>query len=277
MGNTICVQGFINQGYGNCVVQCPTGYDNQTNSNTAKCVYRANNTFSVNLNPLAAHIQPKEGVAISSLEDLQKVNPNLYTSYLTEKERVEREIATLNNQLGHDRQVQDAFKLLQDAENIRDKSPNAYQQARYNYYKLLKGDSWEDEEKERLEKAEVEPEINKIRSHITNLLQQITKQQETIESMKTVKDKVLSVKDEFQYSVNTLNKQLETVQAQLILEKRKVEEKQENDWSSLINFGLNVLILIILASIGFMVYKILIKKRFERAYTPPTQIEIIRQ
>lgn len=276
MGNTICVQGFTSQNMGQCVVQCPDPFENRVEGGTSKCVYRSDIRYNVVLNPLTAYIQPKNGPLPSTIADLQKINPSLSGAYSLEKERVDKEIAKLNSQLGHERQVQDAFKELQIAENIRDKTPSAYQKARYNYYKLLKGDSWENEEKQRLEKVEVEPEVNKIRNIITGLLQQITKQQETIQSMKNVKDKVLSVKDEFQYSVDTLNKQLENVQAQLILEKRKVEEKQEDDWSTLIHFGLNVIILILLASIGFIVYKILINKRFERAYTPPTQVQLIK-
>jgi hypothetical protein len=277
MGNIICVQGFTSSGFAQCVVQCPNeqGFENRIEGNTPKCVYKADTTQGINLNPLTAYVKGEKDPLVGTIAELQKVNPTLAGSYSNEKDRVAKEIATLNNSLGKQRREQDAFKELQKAENIRDTSPSAYQQARYTYYTLLKGDSWKEEERVRLEKAEVDPEVDKIRQNIDYLISQITKQEQSIQSMKNVKDKVLSVKDEFQYSVDTLSKQLDTVQAKLVLEKRKTEEKQENDWSSWIHFVLNVLIVIILASIGFIVYKILIKKRFERTYEPPTQIQIV--
>jgi hypothetical protein len=55
----------------------------------------------------------------------------------------------------------DAFRDLQKAENVRDKSPEAYQVARTAYYTLLKGDTWLNEEKQRIAGAEVAPEVQK--------------------------------------------------------------------------------------------------------------------
>jgi dynactin complex subunit len=278
MGNIICVQGFTSSGFAQCVVQCPNekGFENISEGSTIKCVYKADTKQSVNLNPLTAYVKGEKDPLIGTIADLQKVNPTLAGSYSAEKDRVDKEIAKLISSIGKEKQVQDAFKELQTAENIRDTTPHAYQQARYTYYTLLEGDKWKDKEKQRLEKAEVDPEVDKIRQSIKDLMNQIRKQQDSIQSMKNIRDKVVSVKDEFKYSVDTLNKQLENVQTELVLQKRKTEEKQENDWSSIIHFVLNVVIIIALGSIGFMVYKILIKKRFERTYEPPTQIQIVK-
>jgi len=262
--NGKCLSAFTSFGYKQCVMNCSktNGFENRSENGNPFCVYKSDPTLKVELTQLPVYYYTP-------------IPAKYITDCGNEQSRVESELAKILNNLGKSQQIQDAFKQLQEAENIRDKVPENYQTARYNYYTLLKGESWKEEETARLEKAEVEPEINKFNDSISELTGQIFKQKQMIESIKNVKDKVLSVKDEFQYSVDTLSKQLDTVQAKLVLEKRKTEEKQEDDWSSWIHFALNVLIVIILASIGFIVYKILIKKRFERTYEPPTQIQIV--
>jgi hypothetical protein len=66
-------------------------------------------------------------------------------------------------------------------------------------------------------------------------------QQKTIDVVNGIKDKVLSLKDDFKYSVNTFSDQLEKVKIQLNMENRSrmKEQSTEQSWSWL-DIGLNL-------------------------------------
>jgi len=265
MGNVICLNGFQNAGTFQCVAPCPKdkGFEFITEANTFKCVYKQNRDIAVILNPLPGTTQEPNKPPIS-YEMLKQTNPTLYNSYEAEKNRVNAEIEKLQNSISKEQKTQDAFRELQKAENVRDVDPQGYQTARMNYYTLLKGETWRDEEKARLAKVEIEPLVSRYKTDIETNLQQIQDQSATIDAAKGVKDKVLSIKDELQYSTTTFQKQLNLLKDAITLEYRKNQEKKETGYSwidPLLN-GLIILLLIV----GIVV---VVRKYFlQTAYTP---------
>ena len=94
-------------------------------------------------------------------------------------------------QLDKETLLKDAFSALQEAENIRDKSPQAYQDARIRYYTLLKGDDWVEEEKKRVLVSEVGPKVSSYMTSYYDMLRRTNQQRRTMDAVKAVKDKML--------------------------------------------------------------------------------------
>lgn len=273
MGNVVCVNGFRNAGNGQCVAPCPEdkGLEFITEGNTYKCVYRQNRSLGFVLNPITASLQdPDPNKPPLTIDIIKQRNPNLYNSYKAEETRVNAEVAKLQDAISKDQKTMDAFKDLQTAENIRDTDPQGYQTARMRYYTLLKGETWRDEEKARLVKVEIEPLASRYKTDIETNLRQIQDQSATIDAAKGVKDKVLSIKDELQYSTSTFQKQLNNLKDAITMEYRKKQQQKESgiSWIGLI---LNALIVILLITAIVVVAR---KYFLKTAYTstPSTTI-----
>ena len=264
MATKQCLDGFRSVGEDKCVYPCPQGFNMITENNTYKCVHNQDKRYQVILNPVGATAEDlsKGGMAAFRLK-----NPSLWESYLSERTRVEKEIATINRDFPKEKQLENAFKDMQAAENVRDIDPQGYQNARITYYTLLKGESWRDQEKERITKAELEPLVNRYSSQIQETLAEISNQTLTIDAARGVKDKVLSIKDELQYATNTFQKQLNDLKSAIVMEHKKKEQQKEtvSSWFETILNGLIVLILIVI--IVMLLRKFVFKS--ETAYTPP--------
>jgi hypothetical protein len=195
-----CPSPFVSVDALSCVMPCPRDkkFEREGTSGNYKCVYTPDKQFSVNLTTVGTAVF--NGV---SLEDLRMQDVSKYTEFTTEKDRVDQALAVVYANIDKQQKLNDAFRDLQAAENARDKSPEAYQVARTAYYTLLRGDTWVNEERQRIANAEVEPEMQKYKTALTNIDVQNQNQQKTIDIVQGVKDKVLSLKDDFKYSVDT--------------------------------------------------------------------------
>jgi hypothetical protein len=181
----------------------------------------------------------------TTLEDLQRANPNRYAEFAAEKTRFDNEMSVTYAGIGKSKQIQDAFVALQNAENVRDQAPSAYQVARTAYYTLVKGPQWVNEERNRVASSEVAPEIQKYREAAEAINLRKNEQQKTIDIVNGIKDKVLSLKDDFQYSVSTFSDQLEKVKMQLNMENRSREKERDTTWVW-VDVILNALLVIVL-------------------------------
>ena len=231
-----CPDPFVSVDALTCAMPCPSTRNfERVGSASAglKCAYRSNPEISVNLNTVAA--ASFEGTTI---EQVRAANPNLYTQFMNEKDRFNREIALAYGRLDSDQVRQDAFRDLQAAENVRDESPEAYQQARIRYYTLTRGEGWLGEEERRVMNSEVMPKVAKYLKTYEDINTRLGQQQQTMEVVKGVKDKILSMRDDFSFSVNTFTKQIGELRNQINIEKH-AREKDNVNW---INTLLNILI-----------------------------------
>ena len=152
------------------------------------------------------------------------------------------------------KKIDDAFRSLQSAENARATAPLAYQQARTNYYTLLQGDTWKNDEKERVARAEVDPEIQQFRKNFADVQSRQSQQQRTVDVVNGLKDRVMSLKDDFKYSTDTLQRQLGKLQDQIIFDRRKRQEQSSDTTWDLLDKGLNYAIIAVLLLAAWKIY-----------------------
>ena len=237
-----CPLPFVSADSSACVMPCPAEkrFVRKGGPNGYKCEYASDDTRSVPLVTVGATVFDGE-----NLEDLVRTKPTAAAPFTSELQRFEGEMTKLIASIDKKQQIDDAFKDLQRAENVRDQSPSAYQSARTAYYTLIKGADWINEERQRVSNAEVAPEVQKYRDAVGAVNVRTQEQQKTLDVVNGIKDKVLSLRDDFKYSVNTFTDQIEKVKVQINMENRSREKETDDTWSW-VDFGLNVLLIVVL-------------------------------
>ena len=251
-----------------CMAKCPSdkGYEAR-NINGLRCVYKTapeNYVTLKSLPSLSKPVQPGSSSPPVSVESLRETNAQLYGVYSAELDRFNKEFAVVDEKVGREKKIQDAFKELQAAENVRDVSPQAYQDARIRYYTLTKGENWVQEERERIAKSEISPIIDQYAGQFTDMKNRDSQQRRTIDVVNGVKDKLLSVQDELQTSVNAFSRQIDGLKNLINIERRKaVQEKVKTyNWLGMI---LNVLLVIALAVAVVVVVRVALASRSPQA------------
>lgn len=249
-------------GSGTCILPCPTQKNYELRLGTSgllSCVYAGDSSISVSVLPVPAVQEMGPPFSYESL-------PNA-SVYQAEIERFSTAFAIADANVDRAVKVKTAYEKLQLAENARDQSPDAYQQARISYYTLIKGDTWVNDEKARIARVEAQPVIDQISSKNQDLETRIQQQKSTIEVVNGVKDKVLSVGDDLQYSVSAFQKQIKAIRNQMNMDKKKQVEtaRQAGSWvDSLLNW------LIALATLVAIVFLIRYMMRPKTAFSTPS-------
>lgn len=264
MGN--CPSGFVVSPTSilGCVVQCPAerGFDTRAINGEPYCVYRSNPEVKLLLKQ-AMGLQLARGERVPTLEEMRSMNSPQLPSYLAAKEDYDKNLPLVIAQIDKQTQLTDAFRELQQAENVRDQSPQAYQDARNRYYTLANGETWVEQEKQRIASVEANPKVNQFTAIQNDLKSRLNQQKQTIDVVTGVKDKVLSMRDEFAYTTNAFSKQISDLRNQIQIEKKKsLIEKAEV--FSYVDLFLNILITILL--FGFFI--IVIRKVISKSDTP---------
>lgn len=244
-----CPTPFESAGNMICVMPCQVdkGFERRYEMGTAKCVYKSEPAYSLTMNVLGAPFFKG-----TTLDELKTEDVKVHADFVKEQDRVNNEFNVLYANIEKKKKLSDAFIALQAAENARDTAPDAYRTARTLYYTLLKGEDWKNEEKERISKAEVDPIIVEYKKNRENALSQYNNQHKTVEVVAGLKDKVLSLKDEFKYSVDTFTHQLDKVQTAINMERRGRDTETKVDpwsWFDLFLNGAIVLGLLYAASV----------------------------
>jgi hypothetical protein len=191
----------------------------------------------------------------TTLQHLQFSNPNAYGDFVRERDRFVNEIIILDGKIDKDVKLRDAFQKLQDAENVRDKVPDAYQQARAAYYTLKDGEKWKETEKERLLKAEVNPIVQKLVETKNSALHHYENQRKTVDVVNGLRDKVLSLKDEVKYAANTFKEQISKVENAIQRERKLRNQKPDLNIWDWFDTVLNILIVASLLYVLSVLYQ----------------------
>lgn len=263
-GNS-CPSEFILHPNGNsCLLPCPThkNYELRTDTFMPQCIHKTDKNARVILLPV-----PMYTVGSQSWGNFQQqfYNPfNIYSQqqnsqqqvllpnssykvlpnrqvYQAEIDRFTNDLAVADANIDKTTKIATAFNALQSAENARDVAPDAYQAARVAYYTLVKGETWLNDEKTRVANVEAQPVINDLVGKYQSLQSRRSQQQAVIDSMKGVKDSVLSVKDELSFSVSNFQRQIEDITNQINKDKR-VQTIQLLNATSWVEIFLNWLI-----------------------------------
>lgn len=261
----VCPSGFVKSPTTlySCVIDCPQtqGFYLRNLNNEPYCVYADKPEVKLLLKQASAFDGSKP---VPTMEEIQRLYPAIYNEYKAAQEDFDKGLPIVKSQVEKDQQLKDAFKAMQTAENVRDQSPQGYQDARIRYYTLLRGDGWVEEEKTRIANAEANPKINEYRQMRQDLNYRLNQQQETIDITTAVKDKVLSMKDDFAYTTNAFSKQIADLKNQINIE-RKRSETQKVETFSWIDYALNILLTIFI--IAFLIAVI---GRYRKTPTPAT-------
>lgn len=255
MGEYRCPQGFQLRPPNTCWKECPAdkGFEFKYENGNATCVYKEDPTFFLDLVPVLA-VRLARGSPAPTMQRLRTIDQYLFNEYRKEVDRFNKEFPVLFARIDKDVKAKNAFKELQAAENVRDQSPQAYQDARRRYYTLIQGESWNNEESQRIAKSEVEPKVNQYMNSFTDMTQRINQQKKTIDVVNGVQDKVLSLRDDFKYSVDTFGKQLGMLKAQINMERRKRENNEIDIWTWADTL-MNALLIITLLVAVFVLYR----------------------
>lgn len=241
---------------GACVRKCPEPhFAFMSENNQPRCEYIGDRTKNIPLNSVPA-IYQREGSPLPTMESLKKEDPGRHALFDTESKRVDAALAILMTTIDRQIQIDNAFKELQKAENIRDKSPEAYETARVAYYSLVKGPEWIGEEKKRVLAAEVEPEVIRYRQSYLDIDGRKKIQMQTRDVMESVKSGVLSLKDDFKYTTKTFKDQIETLKSQINIERRGREKPTggDDDFFKWIDVFLNLLIVVGLLYVAYILW-----------------------
>lgn len=240
----VCPSGFVKSPTTmfSCVIECPQtqGFSLRNVNNEAYCVYNDKPEVRILLKHASAFDGKKPP---PTMEEIQSNYPAIYQQYKTAKDDFDKNFPIVRSKIEKDEQLKDAFRALQTAENVRDQSPQGYQDARIRYYTLLRGEGWLDEEKTRIANAEATPKVNEYTQMREDLSRRLNQQQQTIDITTAVKDKVLSMKDDFAYTTNAFSKQISDLKNQINIE-RKRSEAEKVEAFSWIDLVLNILLTI---------------------------------
>lgn len=240
MGNSLrCPSGFGAIQIQGCYADCPTdkGFvPFQKDGGPPSCAFRddqgAIDDSTIVLRERVPFLPPppkgEESTApsVPTLDQVKEMSADLYQKYIAEKGRFDGQIAVAVEKIGNRRVIQLAFRKLQDAEQVRDTAPEAYIAARNAYYTLTKGDTWLDEERRRVETAEIAPVVEQVANTYSNATSRLDKSSKLLEMINNVQQNVTGIQDEFKGTVTLLGKQIRNVQDQLNLERHKTETKK---------------------------------------------------
>jgi hypothetical protein len=220
-----------------CMIKCPTekGYGLVSRGQVLACTYTADMSISVPVNvvPMYALSDPNNPAAPRLQRRLPFASLADGVTYKQEIERFNADLAVADAKIDAATKIRTAFVTLQNAENARGTpaGESAYQSARIAYYTLTKGDSWLQEEQTRIANTEAQPVVNTFTSQYQNLTQRKDQQQRTIDVINGLRDKVLSVKDDLSFSVNTFQKQVDSIKNKINIDKKNQIETIETTTS----------------------------------------------
>jgi hypothetical protein len=229
------------------------------------CTHKGDPRVRVPLTPVPMYMAGGQGQPPINANPAVLPNNQVYNAEIN---RFNNALAVADANIDKQTKINTAFNALQAAENARDVAPDAYQQARIAYYTLVKGDTWINDEKTRIGKVESQPVIQNYLSDYSELAQQINTHKSTIETVNGIKDKVLTVKDDLQYSVSAFQRQLDAIRNQMNINKKKQIETAQQA-SSNIESILNWLMIILTFIAVFLAVRYLLRKSFNK--TSPVQ------
>jgi hypothetical protein len=201
-----------------CIVKCPTTYTSKILDGVPSCVMMHPTKNEVLVSFGLTSVPPFTGTGTPGGPAFTSAY-NDYTAAL----------AVADARAGSANRESVAFSNLMTAENARGSTggEEAYQAARVAYYTLTKGDSWIQEEKARIANTDAQPIVNSLASQYRSLTDRKDQQTRTIDVINGLKDKVLSVKDDLSFSVNTFQRQVDAIKNQINKDKKVRSETIE--------------------------------------------------
>lgn len=177
-----------------------------------------------------------------------------------------------NAEIGRNKLIDNAKQALLNRDVVRNEFPDAYQQARVNYYTLVQGDSWLQDEERRVSDDVVRRDIQNYYDRIRGLWNRLSSHDQYSDMVRNTSENVLQAKDDFKYIVNKFSEQMDKINSET---KKQQREAQDRDLSFLstidtvLNWLIIVFLLVVIGLVGYRVYL-----RYQYYYGKTNAIEL---
>lgn len=229
-----------------CVMSCPVGFELRMVDGAQRCVSVDDPEISVHLVPQSAVMRPIDNHNLFSIDDLKGSNPDAFVRYSAEADRFSKELAIAKDKVSHEKQIEAATTALKSA------APgDATDLAKARYMELTGDPDSVAYQLDRSAAQRAQKASDRFISDYQFLHNQSTQQQSTLDLINSVKDNLLTVKDDMEFSVGTFSKQVDAIRNQINMNRRKRE--QATDYGSWLSMGLNIAIV---AALVFMIFVI---------------------
>ena len=236
-----------------CVMTCPTEYELRTVDGAQRCVSKVDKDVSVHLMPQAALLRGKDEASSFTIGDLKDTHPDEYTRYTAEQDRFHEEMIKADSQVSHTAKVDAAAHDVLAAQGSDD-TANA------KYSALTK----DPDALDAMYKAQIARETDKYVSQYQFLNNQSLQQQQTLDLVNSVKDNLMSVKDDMEFSVGTFDKQINEIRNQITINRRT--HAQAADYGKWMSVLLNVLIVLSILYLLFALVRRAIRPKVPTTY-----------
>jgi hypothetical protein len=205
-----------------------------------RCVNIVDPTVSIHLIAQPAVGRKMDEPPMFNIESLKQSDADAYTRYSVELARFKRELEKADLKVKHTAKVDAAARNVLAASG-NDSAANAEYASLTNDPDALK----------RLYDTQIEKDTQRFMNEYQFLQTQSMQQQQSLDLINSVKDNLLTVKDDIEYSVEIFGKQVNDIRNQININ-RKIRQ-QAVDYGTWLNIGLNLLIVFALIYLLFVV------------------------
>lgn len=236
-----------------CVMSCPNTYELKMVEGAQRCVNIVDPNVSVHLIAQPAVGRKFDQPPMFNIESLKESDADAYTRYSAELTRFKGELEKADMKVKHKAKV-DAAAVNVLAASGNDQTANAQYAALTNDPQAL----------QKMYDDQVKKNTDQFISEYRFLNTQALQQQQSLDLINSVKDNLMTVKDDMEYSVEVFGKQVNDIRNQININ-RKIRQ-QAVDYGTWLNIGLNVMIILALIYLLFVVGR----RWIRRSDTPTT-------
>lgn len=222
-----------------CVMACPAGYELRTVDGAQRCVNKLDTHVSVHLVPLPAVTRDIKDDSAFEIEELNHAS-DVYLRYSAEKTRFKEELAVANLRVDSQKAINAAADAVLAAGG-HDETANATYSALTKDPNALNA----------IYRFDIQKATDKFISDYQFLQNQSMQQQRTLDLVTAVKDNLVTVKDDMEYSVGTFTKQISDIRNQINI--NRTTRQQATDYGKWINAGINFAIVLALLFMVFVI------------------------
>jgi len=225
-----------------CVMSCPSAYELRMVDGAQRCVHRVDPSATVQLRAQPAVGRDKDDNSSFTIESLKTKDPDAYSRYSAEQTRFNRELKDTNARVDRQAEIDEAERDVVAAAGTA-----AQETANQRYLELTNTP----DVVQAMHRSKIESDVNEFINEYQFLNAQMNQQQQTLDLVNSVKDNLLTVKDDMEYSVGTFSKQISDIRNQININRKS--HQLANDYGRWLSVGLNVFIVLALIFLLFTV------------------------
>jgi hypothetical protein len=207
-----------------------------------RCVHRVDPSATVQLRAQPAVGRDKDDNSSFTIDSLKTNEPDSYSRYSAEQTRFNKELEYTNARVNRQVEIDEAERDVVAAAGTA-----AQETANQRYLELTNSP----DVVQAMHRSKIESDVNEFINEYQFLNAQMHQQQQTLDLVNSVKDNLLTVKDDMEYSVGTFSKQISDIRNQININRKS--HQLANDYGRWLSIGLNVFIVLALIFLLFTV------------------------